>query len=49
MMPKEQALQTVRLLGNCRYAEVPGNHLTMLFEVGVNEVARAITDFVDKG
>src|SRR5262249_2716320 len=46
MMPKEQALQTAGLLGNCRYVEVPGNHLTMLY-VGVNETAKAVTDFVD--
>ncbi|MHB8626374.1 MAG: alpha/beta fold hydrolase [Aggregatilineales bacterium] len=47
MMPREQAQMTVSLLGNCRYAEVPGNHFTMMYNIGVKEVARAITDFVD--
>jgi len=47
LIPKEQALQTVALLPNCRYVEVPGNHYTMLFNVGVNEVTKAVIEFME--
>jgi pimeloyl-ACP methyl ester carboxylesterase len=47
----EAARDTARSLADCRYAEVPGNHITMLFGEGAVVVRREIEAFVrgDKG
>ncbi len=47
ILPREQALETVRALPDCRYLEVPGNHYTMLFGRQAEHVVRAITDFLE--
>ena len=49
MMPKELGQQTAAMLGNCRYVEVPGNHFTMMYAIGVDAVASAISAFLDEG
>jgi len=48
MQPRELGQQTARLIPNCRYVEVPGNHFTMLYSIGVNSVAKAISDFLNE-
>jgi hypothetical protein len=47
LLPYEQAQETVRALANCRYVEIPGNHMTMLYADGAKRMAGAITEFLD--
>lgn len=42
----EQAKKTVDALGNCRYVEIPGNHMSMLYFEGARRMAEAIAQFV---
>jgi pimeloyl-ACP methyl ester carboxylesterase len=51
IVPDEHAAQTVAALPNCRYAEIPGNHMTMLFGNGASIIVRAIEEFLrlDRG
>ena len=42
----EHALDTARSFRDCRYVEVPGNHLTMMFGAGATAVRREIEAFV---
>ena len=42
----EQAQATVKALPDCRYVEIPGNHMTMLFGQGAPRIVEAITDFI---
>jgi pimeloyl-ACP methyl ester carboxylesterase len=44
----EQARATVRAMRDCRYVEVPGNHMTMLFGDGARLMVEAIADFVSE-
>ena len=46
LLPLEQAQATVKALANCRYVEIPGNHMTMLFGQGAQRMVQAIIDFV---
>jgi pimeloyl-ACP methyl ester carboxylesterase len=46
ILPKELALETVNTLKDCKYVEVPGNHLTMLFSDGAQSMAQEITNFI---
>ena len=46
VLPYEQAQETVKALKNCRYVEIPGNHMTMLFGKGAQRMVEAITEFV---
>ena len=46
-LPRDQAMETVRALANGRYAEVPGNHLTMVFGSHARKVASLIGAFVN--
>ena len=48
LLPKENALETVSMMKNCIYAEVPGNHQTMLYGEGANAIVKAITEFIKK-
>jgi len=48
IQPRELGQQTASLIQNCRYVEVPGNHFTMLYAIGVNAVAKAISDFLNE-
>ncbi len=48
LLPKENALETVAMMKNCSYAEVPGNHQTMLYGEGANAIVNAIKEFIKK-
>jgi pimeloyl-ACP methyl ester carboxylesterase len=42
----KQAQATVEAMADCRYIEVPGNHITMLFGEGARAIVKNITEFV---
>lgn len=46
VVPAEAAKKTAADLDNCRYLEVPGNHITMAFGANAATVVAAITEFV---
>jgi len=46
VLPKENAFKTVGMMKNCQYAEVHGNHQTMLYGEGANQIVTAIKEFV---
>ncbi len=46
LLSEEQARATSEALANCRYLEIPGNHLTMLFGEGARRIVASITEFV---
>jgi pimeloyl-ACP methyl ester carboxylesterase len=46
LLSEEQARATSEALANCRYLEIPGNHLTMLFGEGARRIVAGITEFV---
>jgi hypothetical protein len=46
ILPREQALETVQAVTAGRYVEVPGNHMTMLFGAGAQQIVEAIIAFV---
>jgi pimeloyl-ACP methyl ester carboxylesterase len=46
LLPREQALETVRAVTDGRYLEIPGNHMTMLFGEGAKRMVEEITAFV---
>lgn len=48
ILPKNLALETVKMMKNCTYQHVSGNHLTMLFGKGADESAQAINLFLKK-
>ena len=39
-------METVNMMQDCRYVEVPGNHVTMLYGEGARQSVRAIAGFV---
>lgn len=41
------ARETVSALTHCRYEEVPGNHVTMMFQPAVQSIAGALRRFID--
>ncbi len=45
LVPQQQAEETVALLPDCTYIQVPGNHATMLFGANAPIVTQAILDF----
>jgi pimeloyl-ACP methyl ester carboxylesterase len=47
VMPVEQAKMTAAMLAQCRYVQVPGNHMTMMYKPGVETMVQAISSFVD--
>ncbi len=47
VLPYEQAMETVRSLKSCKYVEVPGNHVTMLFGKKAKQTVNVITEFVN--
>lgn len=49
ILPPEHAMRTVHALPQCRYALVPGNHVTMLFGSNASHVVRAVEDFLEGG
>ncbi len=46
LLPKENALETVDMMQNCQYQEVAGNHQTMLYGEGAQQIVRAIENFL---
>jgi pimeloyl-ACP methyl ester carboxylesterase len=46
IVPAELARETAASIAGCRYAEVPGNHLTMVFGENAQHVVAAVTEFV---
>ena len=46
VLPREQAMDTVNMLSDARYVEIPGNHMTMLFGEGAQRIVEAILAFV---
>ncbi|MFH0351958.1 MAG: alpha/beta fold hydrolase [Chromatiales bacterium] len=46
VLPREQAQATVKALANCRYIEIPGNHMTMLYGEGAQRLVETVTTFV---
>lgn len=49
LLPKENALATVKLMHDCRYVEVEGNHQTMLYGKGAAQIVKAIISFLKEG
>ena len=47
ILPEELALETVHMMKNCKYKNVTGNHLTMLFGKGAKESVVAIENFLN--
>ena len=47
LLPREQAMETVNALADGHYAEVPGNHITMLYGEGARKILEEIDRFVD--
>lgn len=46
LLPLDRAMKTVHAVANCRYVEVPGNHMTMLYGEGARRTVEAILAFV---
>ncbi|TVO71899.1 alpha/beta fold hydrolase [Sedimenticola selenatireducens] len=46
LLPREQAIATVEKLSKGRYAEVAGNHITMLYGQGAKQIVKEIIKFV---
>jgi pimeloyl-ACP methyl ester carboxylesterase len=46
IVPLEHAKATSQALANCRYVEIPGNHMTMLFGEGARRIVESINDFI---
>ena len=47
LVPPEHALETARAFPDCRYVEVPGNHLTLVFGENARVVVREMERFID--
>ena len=47
LLPKENAMETVNMMKNCTYVEVPGNHQTMLYGEGAKQIVQAIKEFIN--
>jgi pimeloyl-ACP methyl ester carboxylesterase len=48
IVPAALALETAALIPGCKYIEVPGNHITMIFGENAKHVARAVAEFVSE-
>ncbi|MDD5581090.1 MAG: alpha/beta hydrolase [Methylobacter sp.] len=48
LLPEENAMETVKLMKNCIYAKVPGNHQTMLYGEGAKEIVSIIKHFLNQ-
>jgi len=49
VVPAEQAIATSSAFADCKYVEIPGNHLTMVFGEPGALIRREIESFVDDG
>ncbi|MGB4839030.1 MAG: alpha/beta hydrolase [Saprospiraceae bacterium] len=47
ILPQELAMETVNLMKNCVYENIPGNHLTMLYGDGAFKIAKSIERLLD--
>lgn len=47
ILPKDLALETVHMMNDCKYQHVSGNHLTMLFGKGAEEIVNTIKIFLN--
>ena len=47
LLPEDLARETVSIIENCEYVQVPGNHVTMLFEDGARATVQAIVQFAE--
>jgi len=47
LLPKELALETVEMMQNCQYLEVAGNHQTMLYGKGAQQINAALLSFIN--
>ena len=45
LLPEELAKETVAIMHDCKYVQVPGNHITMMFGEGAKQSVDAIKDF----
>jgi len=48
LLPKDLALETVSMMKDCTYVEVEGNHQTMLYGLGAQQIVKNINDFLLK-
>lgn len=48
VVPAEHALATARAFADCRYVEIPGNHLTMVFGESAALVRHEMEAFIDR-
>jgi len=46
LIAKKYAMETVNMMKNCKYQHVSGNHITMLFEKGAEDLVNAIINFI---
>jgi pimeloyl-ACP methyl ester carboxylesterase len=46
LLPVPNALETVRMMKNCIYSKVNGNHQTMLYGNGAKEIVQALKEFI---
>lgn len=46
LLPKDLALETVQMMQNCKYYEIRGNHQTMLYGSGAEDINAAIREFL---
>ncbi len=46
LLPKEYATETVEVMQDCIYVQVPGNHQTMLYRNGAKAMVEAIKSFL---
>ena len=49
LVSEEYARETAEAFSDCRYVQVPGNHLTMVFGAGAAAITREIESFVRNG
>lgn len=45
LLPEELARETVSMMHDCQYVQVPGNHITMMFGDGAQQSVEAIINF----
>jgi len=46
LLPEENAMETVKMMKDCHYVKVQGNHQTMLYGAGAKEIVEAIKQFL---
>ncbi len=48
LLPKELAMETVEMMQNCTYVAIDGNHQTMLYGNGAEQIVAALTSFFEE-